>query len=87
MLAGDCRVAQANELKAALTRVLARVAPVELDASAVKQIDATSLQLLAAFVRDRKANGRAVSWRGTMPLVMQAARRLGLDAALEISPA
>lgn len=81
-LAADCRVAQIDELKAALSRMLSRVAPVELDASAVREIDAASLQLLAVFVRERQTNGRAVAWRGAGQPLIHAAHRLGLAALL-----
>ena len=82
VLAADCRAAQVNELKSALSRVLSRVAPVELDASAVQQIDAASLQLLAAFVRERQSQGRAVAWRDAAPPLLDGARQLGLAGLL-----
>jgi ABC-type transporter Mla MlaB component len=86
-LAVDCRVAQISELRAALSRALPRASPVELDGSAVQQIDAASLQLIAAFVRERQSNGRSVAWREGAPIVAQASQRLGLAALLGMEPA
>jgi ABC-type transporter Mla MlaB component len=85
-LAADCRVSQVDELKAKLSRALAQKAPVVLDASAVKQVDAAGLQLLAAFVRERQAKDRTVEWRDPSPPLVDAARRLGLAAMLRLEP-
>ena len=83
-LAAECTVAAADSLKSELTRRLDEAAPVILDASAVQRIDTAALQLLAAFVRDRRTAGRAVEWHGRAAALDSAAALLGLNAMLEL---
>ena len=85
-LAAECTLAQAPELKSVLLRMLSRTASVTVDSQATQRIDAASLQLLCAFVRDRHSRGRAVSWKGSTPVVEGAARRLDLEGLLGIAP-
>jgi phospholipid transport system transporter-binding protein len=83
-LAAECTVAGADELKAELARRLQEPAPVTLDVNALQRIDTAGLQLLAAFVRDRRTAGRAVAWRGRAPALETAAGLLGLRDMLEL---
>jgi ABC-type transporter Mla MlaB component len=87
VLAADCRIAQCNDLQSALSRLLPRVAPVELDARAVQQIDTATLQLFAAFARERHSQGRSIVWRGAALPFTHAAECLGLAAVLGLEPA
>ena len=54
-----------------------------MDVSALQRIDTAGLQLLAAFVRDRRTAGRAVEWRGRAAALDSAASLLGLNDMLE----
>lgn len=83
-LAAECTVAGADSLKTGLARLLGDSRPVTLDVGAVQRIDTTGLQLLAAFMRDRRASGRQVQWRGRAPALDTAARLLGLRSMLEL---
>jgi len=83
-LAAECTVAEAEALKSALGRRLQQSEPVTLDVSALQRIDTAGLQLLAAFVRDRRTAGRAVAWRGRASALETAAVLLGLHAMLEL---
>jgi ABC-type transporter Mla MlaB component len=83
-LAADCTVAEVDALKSALTRRLNESAPVTLDVSALQRIDTAGLQLLAAFVRDRRTAGRAIAWRGRASALEAAAGLLGLHHMLEL---
>ena len=83
-LAADCTVAEVDALKAALARRLEESQPVTLDVSALQRIDTAALQLLAAFVRDRRTAGRAVAWSGRAPALEAAAGLLGLHHMLEL---
>ncbi len=56
-LPAECVIASAAELRAALLKRLAEAGNVQIDASAVQRIDTASLQVLAAFSRDRRAGG------------------------------
>ena len=83
-LAAECTVAEAESLKSELARRLDEAAPVTLDVSALQRIDTAGLQLLAAFVRDRRTAGRAVEWRGSADALTGAAGILGLTDMLEL---
>ena len=68
-----------------LAGAIARAGTIVIDASAVKRIDAASLQLLAAFVYDRTSRGRGVAWKSPAPVIESAARKLGLLSLLALS--
>lgn len=84
-LAAECTVAESDSLKAGLTRLLDEAEAVTLDVRGLQRIDAAGLQLLAAFVRDRRAAERAVEWRGRAPALDAAATLLGLHGMLQLS--
>ena len=86
-LDADCSLSNATALYRKLTRLAARVTPVTLDAGAVTHIDTASLQLLLAFVNERRARGRPLLWRGRTPEFNEAAATLGLTAAFETESA
>ncbi len=54
----------------------------QIDASAVQRIDTASLQVLAAFARDRRAGGLAVEWVGVPACLTEAATVLDLTTVL-----
>jgi phospholipid transport system transporter-binding protein len=83
-LAADCTVAEADSLKAGLMRVLGDPRAVTLDVSGLQRIDTAALQLLAAFVRDRRTAGQRIEWRGRAPALDAAAGLLGLRSMLEL---
>jgi ABC-type transporter Mla MlaB component len=55
---------------------------VQLDASAVQRVDTASLQVLAAFARDRRADGLPLEWLGVPACLTDAATLLDLTNAL-----
>ncbi|HEU5443357.1 MAG TPA: STAS domain-containing protein [Steroidobacteraceae bacterium] len=83
-LAAECTVAAGDSLKAELVRRLDESKPVTVDVSALQRIDTAALQLLAAFVRDRRTAGRAVEWQGKATALDSAAALLGLNEMLEL---
>lgn len=85
-LAAECTLAQAADLKSVLVRMASSPACITIDVQATQRIDAASLQLLCAFVRDRKSQGRGVAWRGSTPVVEEAARRLDLHGLMGFAP-
>ena len=84
-LTAECSVAEADSLKSELKRRLEESEPVTVDVSALQRIDTAALQLLAAFVRDRRGAGRAVRWRGQAAALDTAAGLLGLNDMLELA--
>jgi phospholipid transport system transporter-binding protein len=84
ILTAECTLAQTDALKSELARRLHEPAPVTVDVGALQRIDTAGLQLLAAFVRDRRTAGRAVAWRGRAPALEAAAGLLGLSDMLEL---
>ncbi len=57
----------------------------QIDGGGVERIDTATLQLLAAFVRDMRAEARAVEWIECSPALRRAAGSLGLESALSLS--
>lgn len=83
-LAAECTLAEADSLKADLMRLLVDSRAVSLDVSELQRIDTAGLQLLAAFVRDRRTAGRRTQWLGQAPALEAAADLLGLRSMLEL---
>ncbi|HEY2035404.1 MAG TPA: STAS domain-containing protein [Steroidobacteraceae bacterium] len=83
-LGAECTVAEADTLKSELACRLAESGTVTVDVTALQRIDTAGLQLLAAFVRDRRTAGRMVAWRGRSAALDAAAGLLGLDSMLEL---
>ena len=84
VLASNCNVKDAGELKQSLCHYLDDVAPVALDVGKVERVDTSTMQLLCAFVRDRTARDRKVEWVGDLSVIGEAARLLGVDALLSL---
>ena len=82
VLASECTVAEADALKSELARRLDESETVTVDVTALQRIDTAGLQLLAAFVRDRRTAGRTIAWRGRAAALEAAAGLLGLDSML-----
>ena len=71
-----------NSLQTELAERLDESGPLQIDATAVDRVDTAGLQLLAAFVRDVRAEQRTVEWVGCSDAMRKAATALGLDGAL-----
>jgi anti-anti-sigma regulatory factor len=76
----DFTIAQADDVKKQLTRILTQPAPVTLDLSSIRRIDTAGLQVLAAFIRERRAAGRPVECSGASESFTVTAHMLGLGA-------
>jgi ABC-type transporter Mla MlaB component len=83
-LAANCTIRDCSTLKADLSAVLAEPASVSIDVSALERIDTAAIQLLCAFVRDRKGRQLGVTFSGKSAALTEAARLLGVDAVLDI---
>jgi ABC-type transporter Mla MlaB component len=79
-LGADCTIEHTPSLHTQLAKVLADRACVTLDVSAVKRCDTAGLQLLAAFLRERREAGLPVQLTGTSDNFMTTANVLGLAA-------
>jgi phospholipid transport system transporter-binding protein len=79
-LPADCTIAQADDLKKDLARVLAKPAAVTIDLAAVRRIDTAALQVLTSFIRERRTAGRNVECRGASDAFLATADVLGLRA-------
>ncbi len=84
-LTSELTIAQAGDLKTRLSRLLGVDGPVSVDASATRRVDTACLQLLIAFVRDRQAAGKKVTWTGSAPEFTATARTLGICAVLGLA--
>jgi ABC-type transporter Mla MlaB component len=81
-LPAECAIAAAAGLRADLLKRLPDAGNVQIDASAVQRIDTASLQVLAAFARDRRAEGLPIEWLGVPACLTEAATLLDLTDAL-----
>lgn len=79
-------VSEAAALKSRLARLISERRPVALDIGRVERVDTAGMQLIAAFVRDRRRQGLAIEWHGRSATLSAAARLLGLDSLLELPP-
>lgn len=79
-IAAECTIAHARALKSRLARVLATRSCVTLDLSAVQRVDTAGMQVVAAFIRERRAAGRPLQCRGATEPFLVTARLLGLSA-------
>jgi anti-anti-sigma regulatory factor len=86
-LTASCTVRDSLALKSALLDLLMDQLPVTFDVRAVERIDTAALQVLCAFVRDRKAAGGKVLWVGYTESFCEAIRLLGLQQLLDIPDA
>jgi ABC-type transporter Mla MlaB component len=82
VLASNCNVKDAAELKQTLCVHLNDAAPVRVDVGSVERVDTSTMQVLCAFVRDRSAQQRKVEWLGDASVVRDAARLLGVESML-----
>jgi len=80
----QCVLRDAVELKSRLLPQLDAEDTVQIDVSKVERIDASVMQVLLAFVRDRTQRQRQVEWLGMNEVMMEAARLLGLNAELHL---
>lgn len=82
VLASNCSVKDAAELKQSLCLLLDQAAPVTFDVGSVERVDTSTMQVLCAFVRDRSAQQRRVAWLGDSSVVREAARLLGVEGMM-----
>ena len=80
VLGAECTIEHAPTLHEQLAKVIADHACVTLDFSAVQRCDTAGLQLLAAFLRERREAGLDVELTGTSDNFMTTAGVLGLAA-------
>ncbi|MEX1828748.1 lipid asymmetry maintenance protein MlaB [Luteibacter sp. CQ10] len=83
-LDADLRIGAAPALRDTLLAALTAGKPVDIDGSAVNQIDTAGLQVLAAFSRDARAAGLAVRWRGASDSLHRGVAVLGLSELIEL---
>jgi ABC-type transporter Mla MlaB component len=83
----DFTIAQADDVKAQLARMLAKPATVTLDLSPIRRIDTAGLQVLTAFIRERRAAGRAVECAGANDAFRVTAQMLGVGAFFDAATA
>jgi anti-anti-sigma regulatory factor len=84
MLDADLRIGAAPALRETLLAALAAGEGLDIDASAVAQVDTAALQVLAAFSRDARAASVAVVWTGVSDSLRRGVSVLGLNALIEL---
>ncbi|MGH8150756.1 MAG: STAS domain-containing protein [Steroidobacteraceae bacterium] len=81
-LPAQCTLADAETLKMRLAELLKSVKPITVDVRGVRRIDTASMQLLAAFARDRRASELGLQMTGESGVFDEAVRLLGLAGLL-----
>jgi len=81
-LSANCTIQEGAALKSALLTLEDATRTVMLDVRAVERVDTAALQLLCAFVRDRRTRGRRTEWSGNASTFTEAVEILGLSQAL-----
>lgn len=84
-LEANCTLRETADLQFSL--VAARGNPVVVDASGVRRIDTSGLQLLVALALREQAAGRRLEWKAASDELRKCSRRLGLDEALGLGEA
>jgi anti-anti-sigma regulatory factor len=82
---GSTTIRNVTSFQAELAERLDESGPVQIDGSGVERVDTATLQLLAAFVRDLRAEARAIEWIDCSAALRRAAGCLGLESALGLS--
>jgi anti-anti-sigma regulatory factor len=77
-------LAQVAAFKSTLMSLHDAPEQITLRAEAVVQIDTAMLQVLTAFVGERRRSGRELRWLGVNEVLRDAARQLGLMQALDL---
>jgi anti-anti-sigma regulatory factor len=77
-----CTIREGSAVKGELLKLLNNEQTVVLDISAVERVDTAGLQLLCAFVRDRRAHGKRTQWSGSPAAFSEAVELLGLTQVL-----
>jgi anti-anti-sigma regulatory factor len=86
-LGADCTIEHAPGLHLQLAKVLAHRACVTLDFSAVKRCDTAGLQVLVAFIRERREAGRELELASLSESFLATVQLLGLRAVFEAGAA
>jgi ABC-type transporter Mla MlaB component len=85
-LGSSCTMREGAAIKVELMKLLSVRQTVLVDVSAVERIDTSALQMLCAFVRDRRARRLTTRWTGQPPAFAEAVEILGLTSALGYQP-
>ena len=81
-MVADTLASMALQLEAVLVDSPGRI---EMDASALEHVDTAGMQLLYAFARDARLDGKTLVWQGVSPQIVEAARLLGMSDMLALS--
>ena len=79
-IGAECTIEHAPGLQKQLAKILADRACVTLDFSAVKRCDTAGMQVLAAFIRERREAGRDVELASMSENFLATAKLIGLSA-------
>jgi anti-anti-sigma regulatory factor len=82
---GSTTIRTVTAFQAELAERLDESGNVQIDGGGVERIDTATLQLLAAFVRDLRAEARSVEWIECSAVLRRAAGSLGLESALNLA--
>ena len=82
ILSASCTVRESIDLRTALLELCDEPEAVVLDLASIERIDTAAMQVICAFIRDRRKAGRVVELSGEPEAFREAAQLLGLQHAL-----
>ena len=82
VLPPQCLIRDAAQLKQQLLPHVNEAAAVSIDTHQIERIDSAAMQVLLAFVRDRRSQQRAINWLGLNAVFLDSAQMLGLEQML-----
>lgn len=82
---GSATIRNVTALQTELAGRLDESGPQQLDGTGAERVDTAVLQLLVAFVRDMRADGRVVEWIGCSTALHRSAVALGLETELGLT--
>jgi anti-anti-sigma regulatory factor len=86
-MTSSCTIKDAADFKITLCAYVDSQLPVVVDVGAIERIDTAALQLLCAFVRDRRERGLGVLWQGHSEALSEAVELLDMKRVLALTDA
>lgn len=83
-LDNESGISDATQLHQRLLAAVDHTAKVTIDAASIERVDTAILQLLTAFVIERKRQGKAVAWAAPSEVFYQAAKIIDLAGHLDL---
>ena len=82
----ELTIAAVKDFQSSLREATRPDTPLVLDAAPLVRVDGAGVQLLTCLFIDARRRGYSIQWQTTSEVLQRAARLLGVDELLELSP-